>query len=61
MSEMFIGDIIYRVNDKAFQIYCERSQKDEDSFKELFTRRNSTIENHKNLILENLSNFFETT
>lgn len=61
MSEMFIGNIIYRVNDKAFQVYCERSQKDKDSFQELFTIKNPTIEIHKDLVLENLSNFFEAT
>jgi hypothetical protein len=48
-------DKIYSVNAKAFHIYRQASGKNKKLFVEqLFTRSNRTIEDHKNLVQENL-------
>jgi len=45
---------IYLVNTEAFHIYHIASEKDKKLFEQLFTRKNRTIEDHKNLVQENL-------
>jgi hypothetical protein len=45
---------IYSVNAKAFHIYRQASGKNKKLFEQLFTRKNRTIEDHKNLVQENL-------
>ena len=49
---------IYLVNSEAFNIYHRSSEKDQALLSQLFTRKNPTIEQHAELVLENLQNEF---